>query len=211
MITVTTPATSYQLTTLESVVAIIGADALGCDDEINSYIERASGIICSSLDVPRAEDGTATLAQETLVERIQLDEPDSALMLGRYPVSSVTAITIDGVVIDPTEYLVRGAMGEVIYMDASGVRSDWPTTSIILVSYVGGWVLPSATSGRNLPYDIEDCCIRITQRLWYDRNRDPLLKSEQYVGILSYNYNDGPDGLYKDELDLIAKYRRFRS
>lgn len=208
ILTVTTPATSYRLTTLAKLSDSIGTAALGCDDILEEYLDRASGIICAYLDVPRAEDGTTTLASEELVERIQLDEASNSLTLARYPIVAVDSVTVAGEVIADTDYLVRKAFGEILRMDADGNQSDWPASAIILIEYTAGWTLPGV-AGRNLPYDIEDCCLRIAQRLWFDRERDTLLKSEQYVGVLSFNYQEAAEGLYADELNMIHRYRRY--
>ncbi len=94
------------------------------------------------------------------------------LLLSRRPLVSIQAVTIEGVTIDSTEYRIDDAEAGILFR-----RAGWDWTApyqpdaadpgrlagseekAYLVSYTGGYVLPTAVSGRDLPYDLEQAAL----------------------------------------------------
>lgn len=217
MLVITSAADSTDLTTLETVKLELGITASDEDEYIASKIERVSSTVCTYLNVAAGTDGTRTLGRETLTETFQLSinrqvqssiNGRSELTLARYPVSSITSVTVSGTALDTADYGVDGATGILYRLNSDGVQCQWET-GLIVVVYVAGWLLPGDT-GSNMPLDIEDATIGLIKLARAARERDPLVKSENFAGILSTTYwtPDGdssaipPDIAYK-----LAPYR----
>lgn len=217
MFVITTAAATTDLTTLDSVKLELGITATDEDDYLTAKIDRISSTICSYLNVKPATDGTRSLGRETLVETFRqpmvrfiprLQRLNLELLLSRYPVTSIASIVVDGTALLTTEYEVDGATGILYRLTTDSVRTFWVGASIV-VTYTAGWLLPN-DSGNNMPFDIEDAAIGLIKLARAARERDPLVKSENFAGILATTYwtpSPGDDPIPPDIAYKLAPYR----
>lgn len=212
LLTVTAAATATDLTTLEAFKAEL-AIAHGDGDE---WIKRA---------IPRASAAIATwcnrvFAQETLSEQFRLDAPSPGgdrvagntdhLLLGRWPVSSIAAVTEDGVALAAADYELDGPSG-VLYRVSDDSRVAWASAKIV-VAYTAGYTLPG-TANYTLPRDIEHAALLLLKSWWFARTRDPLVKQESISGVADVAYWVAAPGqaadLPPDVAALLDKYRKW--
>lgn len=89
--------------------------------------------------------------RRNLKERVYIDEEydgtnSANLLLGQYPVSSISSVKIDDVIIDASEYKIRKNMGSLVRLN-----SNWPNGVLnIKVSYTAGY--------NPVPEDLELAC-----------------------------------------------------
>lgn len=124
------------LTTLAAAKEYL--DVSDKDDLIESLINSVS-------------DQIENYCRRKLKERVNTDEEydgtnSSNLLLSQYPVSSVSSIKIDDVLVDPSEYKVRKGSGILVRLN-----SKWPKDVLnIKVTYTGGY--------NPVPSDLELAC-----------------------------------------------------
>lgn len=138
---------------------------------------------------------------------------NEVLFLRRTPVSAVASVTLDDVLIDPSEYRLDGEIGRLFRLDSSGYPSEWIFCKSLIVAYTGGYVLPGA-SGANLPPTYEGAAVDLVKSFWAARGRDPLVKSEELPGVRRVDYWVGatgdPDQLPPEVRAKLALVRRPR-
>lgn len=185
---VTTAATSKRLTTLPALKAELGVATSDLDDMLTLYIDQASDSIQRYL--------ARTLGTETVVETFRGPQEiptDSALMQGRYPIQSVSSVTVDDVLLDSEYYIVEQVKGFLYRTDASDSLAPWEPASKIVVTYTAGYVLPGE-AGRDLPPAIERACLDMAKAAYFAARRDPALKEMDVPGVLREVYWVGASG-----------------
>jgi len=208
MLTVTTAATSTNLTTLDAVKDDLGLTSTDEDDYIESLIERVSLDICGIVGAAVAEDGTVTLGRETLVKTFRLNGAYSKLLLPRAPTVSITSVVADGDTLVAADYEVSKVSGLLTQLSDDDPIS-WDNDKVV-VTYVAGWLLPDDT-GRNLPLDIEAAAIALVKLARFNRTRDPTLKSENILeGLYSYQLFAPDDFKSGVPVDIMQKLNRYR-
>ena len=156
MLTVTTAATNKKLTTLIQVKTELGVSGGGDDAWLNGQIDVASRLVCNYLNVGEAEDGSITLAQETLSEVIDrrgtypwpygttpqplVPPKKDQIILSRRPVASISSITSGDTTLTSSDYTLKKAAG-LIERVSESLPSQWEA-DVITIAYVAGWVLP---------------------------------------------------------------------
>jgi len=89
----------------------------------------------------------------------------------------------------------------------------WHYYNALSVGYSGGWVMPGET-GRTLPPAIESACVAYVRSIWFSRRRDPLVKSIEVPGVISYDYWVGGTtdvGAMPPEVSaMLAPFKRLR-
>lgn len=176
MLTVITPAPTYDLTVLATVKERLGITD-GTQDTILGHLISA------------ASDKAATycnrvFAQETVQETIRLHRkggrfwhPES-IKLKRFPIASFVSI-VDGTttLVSSVDYEFDAIRGLLYRLDGSDNRCHWLGPKIV-IQYVGGYAVMDS-----LPYPIEEAVIEIIKLTWYGKQRDPMLRSEGEPGI----------------------------
>lgn len=200
MLTVTTPATARDLTTVEAIKDELG---LPSTDTTNDFlfaelIERATAAILTYTGKEFAKQ----TYQETLA-----GHGGNVLSLSRAPIVSVTSVAFRG---EPVvDFTVEDAEAGILYRDfgwydtATGAGAlDWhpnPRGDRLdyKVIYVAGYVLPGQ-DGRTLPRDLEKGCIELVK--WYRDTKgggDIGRVQSKSIGDASITYFDesaqGPD------------------
>jgi hypothetical protein len=199
ILTVITPADSYDLTVLATVKAELGITDSNSDAQLETWIDQASSIFASECD--------RVFAKETVSEQFRPNfyRDPAPLPLSRCPVSSITSVTEAGTVLDPVDYEVDPAIG-LLYRLSGGARTCWGFGKITVL-YIGGYEpLP------DLPHDIERAVISLVKQYHFGSTRDPALKSEEVIGVQRFDYrvsNGADDGAFPPEFErTVLKYRQ---
>jgi hypothetical protein len=211
--TVVTAATSIALTDLATVKSDWNIATDDDDDFVTRSITRCSRAAANFCN--------RTFAIETVQDQIALrrdpwprmtHERPEILQLTRWPIVAVTSVTVDGTaLVAGTDFMVDQTNGQLQRLNAYGAMTPWTGETIIIV-YSAGYVLPgqSAVAGaQNLPDDIQDAVSRMVYTRYAERQRDPLVKSEQVdgVGRTDYIVPSGDGNLSPDVEDILANYR----
>jgi len=202
MLTIISPAESHRLTTLATIKSELRLTSGADDDFLSSLIDQASGAI-------RTWCGRS-FALETVRETIHLKTASESVMLSRWPVVSIVAVTASDQALGPVTFEAEDESGFIYRTDSSGDRVGWPSGKVVL-EYSAGYVLPGKP-GRTLPDDIERAVLTMIKGEWFARNRDPLIRSEDVNGVANTTYWVGGFGgdvlLPPDVQGLLTKHRQ---
>jgi hypothetical protein len=107
----------------------------------------------------------------------------------------IASVVVDGQTLDSSLYRLDAETGLLYALDpsGSGYPFSWLFLKSIVVTYSGGYVLPSETN-RTLPKGIEGACVYLVQCYWFWKDRDPTLRSEEAPGVMRYDYWVGAVG-----------------
>lgn len=206
VLTVTVPATVTALTTLNRVKLELDITSGASDGILEIKIDEASSDIEAALGF--------RVPKETVAETFWFEQVDRApeyLVLDRTPVGTITSVVVDGVTYDSSLYRLDAATGQLYALDSSGYPFVWYFCKSIVVTYAGGYILPSE-SNSDLPKGIEGACVDLLQCYWFWKGRDPTVKSEEAPGIMRYDYWVGSVGeageLPPGVVARLAPYRR---
>jgi hypothetical protein len=196
MLEIITPAQNRQLTTLEALGKELGLPEQEWDEAMLAAIDRASAAISAYCGRTFARE----TVRETWVHRVTPRE----LILTRYPIASITGLTVAGETVDMADLTFNPEAG-IVYghrLGTAGARTQ--------LTYVAGYALPGEQNA-NLPPEIEQAALQAAKTLWLAKDRDPLMKSEQIEGIGRTDYWVGPvDGVasyLSDVLFLLSSHR----
>lgn len=158
-----------------------------------SVAETSEDTLIESL-VNAVTDQIEAYCNRKLKERVVVDEEfdgmdSDTLILPDYPLSSVSSVKIDGVLVDAAEYKLRKGMGAIVRL-----KSKWPKGVLNLqVSYTAGYA--------NVPANLELAC-KHTVMFYYKTD----------VANFSRTYGEGfvlrPDALPRQTQMLLAPYRK---
>lgn len=170
MLTVITPAATFDLTTLATVKAQLQITDSANDEVLRDLIAQASdaaGRFCHRV-----------FGQERVVETFRCPSTVDVLIVERTPVVTIHSVAEAGNVLDPALYECDNGAGLLYRLTPSDVRRPWWCTGRITVEYTAGWTLLSGA-----PYDLERAVILTVSAWWHGRTRDPLLRSETSEGV----------------------------
>ena len=193
MLTVTTPASNFDLTVLATVKDELGITDRREDDNLARWIKQASDAISKHCN--------RVFVQETVSETFRLKCRDDGLLLARYPVSGIASVVENDTTLDASDYEVTTESG-VLKRLSSDREWCWPAGKIV-VAYTAGYALVT-----DLPYGVERAAIALVKQYRYSAERDPLLRSEQVEGAGSSAYFDGVEitGLSPEVEGLLSKH-----
>jgi len=201
MLTVVTPADSYDLTRLDTVRAELGISIGSEDDNLARWITQASNAV--------AKHCNRVFALETVAETFRFGwrhrefQSDDGITLARFPVASIVSVIENDVTLDATDYELDAERG-IIARLWNDRPARWCTGKIV-ITYMAGFSLPDG-----LPSGIERAAIMLINQYRYAAERDPQLRSEMTDGAGSSAYFDGLDagGLSPEVRGLLAEYRK---
>ena len=178
IVTVLTPAPSFDLTTLATAKQELGITTRTLDDKLSRWIEEASSTVVHYLGRGLASEGL----QESF--RLHWGSNNKSVVLTRFPVVSVQSVTADGTLLDPSEWEVNLREGLLYRLDAATglYQIAWHCSQLVVV-YTAGYALLG-----DLPRDIERACLILLNHRYAAGDRDPTIKSEDVPGILSTTY-----------------------
>ncbi len=197
MITVVTPATGTDLTTLETVKTGLGITDDTDDDYLTLLIAQASAAVSGYC--------RRVFGLETVLETFRLDSSQETLMLGRFPVTAVASIVEDGITLTTDDWERDNSL---LYRLTADERQGWSARKV-LVTYTAGYVLPGETD-RTLPADIEAATIAYIRGLWFAKTRDPLIKSEKTPDVYEVTYggvSEATGGILSEVESTLCRYR----
>jgi uncharacterized phiE125 gp8 family phage protein len=216
VVEIVTPAASELLTTLARVKAELQI-ATGDNDEILEVkIAEASSDIQAAVGkrLPR-EDVKETFWHDHDIHPLRVahfgNPAQTTLFLNRTPVSAIASVTVDDLVLDPSQVRLDPDAGLLDRLSTDGFPCAWCFCKSVIVAYTGGYVLPGDT-GRNLPFGIEGAVVALVSDYWASRGRDPTLRSESIPGLIDRQFWVGAVGdpglLPPRVLASIAQFRR---
>ncbi len=190
ILSVSTAASVTKLTTLERVKLELEITDGASDAILNAKIDEASSDCEAFLGF--------RVARETVAETFWHESGELApeyLLLDRTPTVSITSVVRDDITMDATSYRLDPESGQLYALDwnAQGWPWFWYFYKGIVVSYVGGYLLPGET-GRDLPAGIEGACIELVSDFWHAKGRDPSVREEEEPGVYRTAYWVGAVG-----------------
>jgi hypothetical protein len=202
ILTVTTAATSYDLTELQDVKDELGIANNTSDAVLDRYISSASAAAAQYCD--------RVFQVETVSEQFFADRPNrmikggvKPLQLARWPLVTITSVTEDStLLVQGTDYLVDAANGQLTRLDSSGLAVYWHPLPLTVV-YSAGY--------NPIPLDVEDAVIRMVTKRYLAKGRDASLKQESIPGVREVQYwiatGTEAGNLTPDVQDILSNYR----
>jgi len=212
-------ASEQSLVTLE-----VARDELGTkradDGRVRRYIQEASSVVATyTRRVWRQETVTEVFHQSYFQPSHFIadafrhlhghDHAPRPIMLSRYPVIEVSALTDGEDVLAEADYLLNKPAGLIHRFDAtSNVTRPWSGLTLS-VTYTGGYLL------ADVPPDVQQGCLTLMRHRYSARGRDPMLRSIDIPGVQSEAYwvgAQGENGAVPPEVaGLLAQHIDMRS
>lgn len=198
ILTVTTAASSFDLTVLATVKAALGVDPANTKFDAliaNQWIPQASAAVATYCN--------RVFARETVTETWRNVYECGPLMLSRHPVASIASVTVDGTTLSASDYEYDAKTG-FIYRLSSDARIAWYAAKIVIV-YAGGYVLLG-----ELPHEIERAAVLLCKYYRYTLAQNPLIKRENIPGVIDTEYwvmAEGSPAMPRDVTDLLDPHR----
>lgn len=209
IITVDTPAESFDLTVLEKLKLDLDLLDDSEDKQLARFITSASRLVATFIG--------RTLAKQTYTERTQ-GYGTLELMLTHTPILSLSSVYINGELVIDAE--ISNPDSGLLYRE-NGWR--WNTDNYsglsmqpmpgrehpkIKVTYEAGYVLPSFQEDEDtLPPDIEEACVIAAKDLYLAKETYTGISQEK-VGDISVSYSQKRGGLSELAKDILEPYRR---
>lgn len=199
---------AHALTTYEAVKEYLKLS----DDTQKNFIERMINVVSDFIEGYCGRH----FEKATYIEKYR-GNGRQKLLLNQYPIVSVTSVTVNGGLLDASEYEILAEEGA-LYCETLWPWSGYSVglvgepagnTRNIQVQYVAGYVLPkddglgTPPAVRNLPYDLEDACIELVA-IRYEMRGSEHMKRETIGPLTSEFIQDIPSHI-KTVLD---KYKR---
>lgn len=208
---VTTPAASYDLTTLEAMkvyLAIPDSDT-SKDAFLSDRITKNSTAIqrhCNNQFVQ--ETRTDNIYPNRGIDPWQVQSGIGILQMARWPIISITSVTTLAqasapiILVEGTDFITLQETGQLLRLSSqTGYQRSWEAVPTVVV-YVAGY----ATT----PGDVEDACQRMVEKSFWSRGRDPSIieQNQGMVGATRYWVSTGAEGNMPPEIaDLLDAYR----
>jgi hypothetical protein len=183
MLTVLTPAETYDLTTLETVKTEMEISGSAQDVFLGALIRQASGDVARYCMRVFALETVREVFRSTRLVWRRTDFADYRF-LARVPVVSVASIVEDGTgLVEGVDFEVDIDTGRLARLSGGDTIYGYGWGSVTTVEYSGGYqLLPS------LPYDIERATIDLVKRRYYSRSRDPALRSQEVLDLVNKSF-----------------------
>lgn len=197
MLTVITPATASDLTTVDRARTMLGLTA-GDDDMLAIAIPQVSQMVVDHCRRP--------FSVET-VREVFRDPSRHGVLLARAPVTSFLTVTEGETALAVDQYEYDASTGTLHHLSGA-CRVCWYAP--LRVEYVAGYSLPADTGTWTLPAAIERATLLLIGTFLSARDRDPLVRSETVDGIGSTSWwIPHTSSLPSPEAEgLLAPYRR---
>lgn len=197
---VSTEPASTEMTTVATARDELGLEGTASDARLRRYIRQAS---TSIIRYCRRDFASAVVVDSFLLDPCA---PPEGLLLSRWPVASIVSAAEDGSDVDAAGYDLVAKTGELWRVGSSGARICWSGTTVA-VTYRGGYAMVT-----DLPDDLEQACLDLVRLAWFQRQRDPALRSESIPGVRDASYQigtpGGDDGIPDTVRAVLDRYRR---
>lgn len=203
--TITTPPAETDLTTIDRVKSELSIT------DVDTARDNLLGVKIAEASADIEAHSGRIFSRAGLTERFWGDPGVSEyLCLERYPVATITSVTVDGVLVAASEYRLDAETGILYRLDANGYPCIWSWCKDVVIVYAAGYIVPGETN-RDLPYPVEGAVIDLVSSFWASRGRDPKVKSEDIPGLGSVEYWVGAVGAAGSlPPDVEAKCMTFR-
>lgn len=220
ILVVTAPAEDTSLLTIEEIRTAAGVTNGARDTELRGLAAQITASIMAECNIAIGAGAEPTLRQETLTDTFYhmhhhvFSHSSSAahmrdLVLSRRHNVVVSTVTIDGVVVDPAEYVVEAESGMLTRL-SDGLPCHWHG-GIIVVIYQAGF--------ETVPADLKLAATSFFRAMLAESKRDPFVKmhrqqapnvfeeiTEYWVGSIPGQANEGAVP------DIVAgQLKRFRN
>ncbi|SDC06804.1 hypothetical protein SAMN05216337_1001173 [Bradyrhizobium brasilense] len=197
IVTVASPVARPMFTTVDVLRAELGSLLTVDDTVLETKIQEASGDIelAVGFRVPQ-EDVVETFWRTGFAGHGwgPCHDDGEPLLLRRKNVTAITSVTLDGDVLDPSEYRLDPDMGALYRFDAaSGCPRAWRFGKSIVVAHTAGYILPPDPDA-NLPPAIVSCTKKLVKSFCLNLSRDQMLRSESVPGVMEFGYWVGTVG-----------------
>lgn len=188
---ITSPPPLVDLTDLAAARTELGITDASQDARLQQLIGRATAAAKTFMARDLAYAG---LSQTFRPERgDSRDQAPESLLLSRWPVEVVTAVSVDGVDLDSGDYELDAVAGLLWRLDGNGNVCRWLFSASCVVAFTGGYRMPG-DGQRNLPADIEAGALALVRGQHFATSRDPALKEVDIPGIMKETYWVGGEG-----------------
>ncbi len=184
VLSVTTPATTFDLTTLLRVKAALDINdaTMQQDQWLRTAITSCSLAVARECNrVFPVQSYRETFYGGTCYAGYYGVGYDKALQLAQWPIVEITSLAQDSAALTAnTDFIVDAASGQLIRL-TGGVPLWWSAANIT-VEYDAGYA--------TIPGDLQDIVHGLIQGQWqvFGSERDPLLRGEDIPGVASYQY-----------------------
>lgn len=196
ILTVTSAASSYDLTTLAAVKTALGITTGDDDSRISTWITQASKRIATYCN--------RVFVVETVSEAFRLDWSLDKLILGRAPVTAITSVTEDGEAVVAADYELDAGPGFLMRLDEDK-STVWPAGKITVV-YSAGFA--------TIPADLAGACIELVSLMQSSSSRDPMMKREEIPDVRTVDYwvgQVGDSGALPSKISEVLDFYRIPS
>ncbi len=211
-LTITTPASSVKLTSLEIVKAELDIADSSEDIEIARFIDQASKFIPNYTN--------RVFAREVITEKIG-SVGEQILMLERTPIVSVSQIRHSGTTIGSTTFDIDDADAGLLFREVGWTDTVIYTSFITPIrtrfakknweiDYTAGYILHGSTEGDpNIPEDLTRAATDLVKSWYLKRDEDPGVKSERTGDASETRYDvTKSHGLPPSIANMLAPYVR---
>jgi hypothetical protein len=207
MLTVITPAATYDLTTLETVKDELSITGNDVDIRLARWIKETSGYIARWCN--RVFGLEQVSEQWRAVDRWSVPDSSAAprpLLLTRFPVVSIDSITDqDGTVLPVAEYEFDENTGRLWRLTDSGGRNHWWSWRLA-VAYSGGYDLPDGA-----PDELQQACLMLMKIRNDTQSRDRMQRSLTVPGVLEEEWwnpaTPGQPGMPPEIAEVLTAFR----
>lgn len=198
MLTVVTPPTTNDLTTIETATRELRLD----DHQDNllglaELIQKASAA-CAGWCMRPEGFGRATVTQ---TERLTVSR--ECIILDRDLNPSITTVVEDGDTLAGSDYEVDDGR---LYRLDDDERIEWPAVKIV-ITYEAGYL--DGGELDDLPQEIESACLLTLAAMHQARGENPLVRRSDN-GLLSTSLAPTNGGIPDQAAQLLAPFRRWR-
>jgi hypothetical protein len=209
---VTTPATDISFMTMEDIRrAVRMTGDRSRDDDLKALKRRVEARIYRACRLRGDGVNPITLRQETVTETFRLTDVDflqQEMQLARRPIVSVTSVTEETSLLDPTEYEIMADVGRLRRLSPNSGDNDpplpwyWGAFGIlqVVVVYQCGFAKP--------PDDLIYAGELLARTYWTRDEREPGLKQINIPGVIERQYwvDGATDDVSTEILDVLIPF-----
>lgn len=181
------------------------------DDDLSAYLGQT--VSEADLDVVIALDAACQTVRDMIRRSVNLVADDEitmdgngagVLLLPQRPVAEVTEVSVDGTLLDPTEYDLLGDQGTLRLTTLATIGTWTPGISNVAITYTHGWALseddvtPDPPVNR-VPSSIRLVALRLAAAVWLQHHgaagTTPAGATSETIGGYSYSVDSAAASL----------------
>jgi hypothetical protein len=183
VLTVTTPASSLALLSIEELREAAGVTGSGSDARLSAMGLRVAAAIMQECNIAIGAGSQPTLWRETLTETFRMVRADTLALARRHDIE-IASIVEDTVTLDAADYVADPESGLVARL-SDDEPIAWCANKVVVV-YAAGF--------SAIPGDLKQAAMDCVRAFWLESGRDPMVKGRE---------TEVP-GAYRERVDLWA-------